>query len=299
MIYYLILTIIYKRGDMMIIDAHTHTFPEKIAKKTIDFLQDKAQSVAYTEGTDNALKRSMQNAGIDVSVILPVSTNVGQVEKLNDIAINKNEVWRETGLFSLGCMHPDYENFAAELKRLKSNGITGIKLHPAYQNTDIDDIKFLRIIDVACAEGLAVVIHAGLDIGIMHHNFASVNQIENVIKEIAPEKFVLAHMGGWKGWNEVEKELCGENVYFDTSFSLGEYEPPENVFVPEEKRKMLTKEQFKKIVEKHGYNKILFGSDSPWSEQKSTIEKIKNCGLDEEKLDLIFGLNAQKLFGIA
>lgn len=282
----------------MIIDAHTHTFPEKIAKKTIEFLQEKAESVAYTDGTDIALQNSMKNSAVDYSIILPVMTNNGQVEKLNDIAITKNENYRQTGLFSLGGMHPDYENYAAELKRIKANGITGIKLHPAYQNTDIDDIKFLRIIDAACAEGLAIVIHAGLDIGIMHHNFASVKQIENVLKEIAPEKFVLAHMGGWKGWDEVEKELCGENVYFDTSFSLGKYEPPKNVFVPEEKRKMLSKEQFKTIVEKHGYDKILFGSDSPWSKQKTTIEKIKESDLKEEKLDMIFSLNAQKVFSI-
>ena len=282
----------------MIIDAHTHTFPEKIAKKTIEFLQAKAESVAYTEGTDSALQESMQKAGIDVSVLLPVVTNTAQVEKLNDIAIKKNEGFAQTGLFSLGGLHPDYEDYAREIKRLAENGITGIKLHPAYQNTDIDDIKFLRIIECACAEGLAVVIHAGLDIGIMHHNFASVGQIENVIKEIAPEKFVLAHLGGWKGWDEVEKELCGENVYFDTSFVLGEYVPPENVFVPEEKRKMLSGEQFARIVKKHGYDKVLFGSDSPWSEQSETIEKIKNCDLDESKLDLIFSENAKRIFGI-
>lgn len=282
----------------MIIDAHTHTFPEKIAKKTIEFLQAKAESVAYTEGTDSALQTSMQNAGIDMSVILPVATNAGQVEKLNDIAIKKTEKYRQTGIFSLGCMHPDYENYAAELKRIKQNGITGIKIHPAYQDTDLDDIKFLKIIDAACSEDLAVVIHAGLDIGIMHHNFASAEQIENVIKEIAPEKFVLAHMGGWKGWDEVEKELCGENVYFDTSFVLDEYEPPKGVIVPPEKRKMLSKEQFKRIVEKHGYDKILFGSDSPWGEQKETVEKIKNCSLDESKLENIFSINAKKVFSI-
>lgn len=282
----------------MIIDAHTHTFPEKIAKKTIEYLQAKAESVAYTEGTDSALQTSMKNAGIDISVILPVATNAGQVEKLNDIAIKKTEKYSQTGIFSLGCMHPDYENFAAELKRIKQNGITGIKIHPAYQDTDLDDIKFLKIIDAACSEDLAVVIHAGLDIGIMHHNFASAEQIENVIKEIAPEKFVLAHMGGWKGWDEVEKELCGENVYFDTSFALDEYEPPKGVIVPPEKRKMLSKEQFKRIVEKHGYDKILFGSDSPWGEQKETVEKIKNCSLDESKLENIFSINAKKVFSI-
>lgn len=282
----------------MIIDAHTHTFPEKIAAKVVESLQAKANSRAYTDATDAALINSMQKAGIDCSVLLPVMTNTSQVQKLNDIAIEKNESFSKTGLFSLGGMHPDFEEYKKELRRIAKNGITAIKLHPAYQGVALDDTRFLRIIECACEEGLAVVIHAGLDIGIMHHNFASVKQIQNVLKEINPDKFVLAHMGGWKGWDEVESELCGENVYFDTSFSLGSYVPPEGVYVAQEKRKMLTKEQFKRIVEKHGYDKIIFGSDSPWSDQTQALESLKQCGLDKEKLDLILGENARKVYKI-
>ena len=257
----------------MIIDSHTHTFPDSIAPKVIPSLQAKAESRAYTDGTDSALKKSAEISGIDFCIQLPVMTNVTQVVKLNDIALKKNEKYTQTGLFSLGGMHPDFEDYAAELKRIADAGITGIKLHPAYQNTDLDDIRFLRIIEKACENSLAVVIHAGLDIGIMHHNFSSVSQIETVLREINPDKFILAHMGGWKDWNTVEKELCSENVFFDTSFSLGSYIPPEGYSLPEEKTKMLSKEQFERMVKKHGANKILFGSDSPWSDQKRRLRE--------------------------
>ena len=282
----------------MIIDAHTHTFPAAIAPKVIAHLQDKAESMAYTDGTDDALRHSMAQCGIDISVQLPVMTNAGQVEKLNDIAIQKNLHTTETGLYSLGGMHPDYEKYSEELTRIARAGITGIKLHPAYQGVDLEDIRFMRIIGKANELGLAVVIHAGLDIGIMHHNFASVKQIENVLNTLFPAKFVLAHMGGWKDWNSVEKELCGENVYFDTSFSLGAYVPPKGYDVPEDKRQMLSKSQFIRMIQKHGADKILFGSDSPWSAQAKSIQSIKNCRFTAEQEEMIFYRNAKRIFGI-
>ena len=282
----------------MIIDAHTHTFPEKIAAGVIEHLQSKAESRAYTDGTDSGLRDSMKKAGIDVSVLLPVMTNPSQVEKLNDIAIKKNESFSETGLFSLGGMHPDYENYGAELSRIKSRGLTGIKLHPAYQDVDLDDIRYMRIIEKAAELDLAVVIHAGLDIGIMHHNYSDVNMICTVLKEINPQKFVLAHLGGWKGWDDVESTLAGENVYMDTAFVLGNYEPPEGIFVPDEKRKMISDEQFCRIVKKHGADRILFATDSPWSSQKDTLDRVCSIITDKTEQNKILGENAKKLFCI-
>ena len=195
-------------------------------------------------------------------------------------------------------MHPDYENYRAELSRIKSEGVAGVKLHPAYQNTDLDDIRYMRIIECACELDLAVIVHAGLDIGIMPYNFSSVKHICNVLKTVAPEKLILAHLGGWKGWNDVESTLCGENVYMDTAFVLGAYEVPEGMSVPEEETKMLTDEQFTRMVKKHGADKILFGTDSPWSDQKKTLTKIKALIPDSEEQTQILSANAQKLLKI-
>lgn len=73
-------------------------------------------------------------------------------------------------------MHPDYADYKSELLRLKENGIPGIKLHPAYQHTNLTDLKMMHIIDYASQLGLIILIHAGIDIGIYDHNYADVEQ---------------------------------------------------------------------------------------------------------------------------
>ena len=45
-------------------------------------------------------------------------------------------------------------------------GLKGIKLHPTYQNTYIDDIRYERIIGYAVELGLLVSIHCGRDLGL-------------------------------------------------------------------------------------------------------------------------------------
>ena len=147
----------------MIIDFHAHIFPDHMAAGVIDKLSRLSRSIAFTDGTFNVLAHSMDNANIDLSIILPVATNDHQVKKLNDLAARSNE--RQSKTFTLGAMHPDFTNYAEELSRIAQLGLKGIKIHPVYQQTNIDDIKFLRILDRAAELNLFVVTHAGADIG--------------------------------------------------------------------------------------------------------------------------------------
>ncbi len=47
----------------MVVDFHTHIFPEKIAGKTITYLEEKAHIKAFNDGTEEGLIRSMEAAG--------------------------------------------------------------------------------------------------------------------------------------------------------------------------------------------------------------------------------------------
>ena len=137
----------------MIIDIHTHIFPDKIADRTIDALSRAAHLNPHTNATAEQLTVSMQEAGIDISVNMPVATAARQVMKLNDSSVRQNEIYFENAsvprILSFGCMHPDYEDWHSELARMKELGLKGFKIHPVYQDTDIDDIRFLRIFERA------------------------------------------------------------------------------------------------------------------------------------------------------
>ena len=59
----------------MIIDFHAHTFPEKISSKVVKKLGMAAHILAYTDGSIDGLTASMERAGVDYSVNLPVMTS--------------------------------------------------------------------------------------------------------------------------------------------------------------------------------------------------------------------------------
>ena len=94
-------------------------------------------------------------------------TSAEQVEKVNSALIAQKETLMEQGILTFGGMHPEYENFKNELIRLRQHHVPGIKIHPAYQNTDIDDSKMMRIIDFASEQGLIVLTHAGITTAII------------------------------------------------------------------------------------------------------------------------------------
>ena len=279
----------------MIIDFHVHTFPSEISERVLAKLSRTSHTKYFTDGSSQGLLSSMKDASVTYSVNLPVMTRIDQVEKINHKLIEERENLFAQGIITFGGIHPDYTDYKTELKRLKDNGIKGIKIHPAYQNTDIDDIRFLRIIDYASNIGLIVLTHAGIDIGIFDHNYASVSQILHVLDTVHPDKFVLAHMGGSGRWKDVEQDLAGADVWFDTAFSIGPVTQDDAKSGTPYLSCNLSDEDFIRIARKHGTNKILFATDSPWEGQKDYIRRMENLPLAAHEKEQIFSENAIRL----
>ena len=281
----------------VIIDFHAHTFPEQIAKRAIAKLSESAHIKNYLDGTLDALKLSMQEAGIDYAVLLPVATKPAQQEDINKAAVLTNVCFQETGILSFGGIHPDNENYRQIIRELASNGVRGIKLHPVFQQTNFDDIRYLRIMECACENGLIILTHAGLDASFPEQTFAAPHRIHNALKEIQPDKLVLAHMGGWNLWDEAEELLAPYHVYLDTAYSLSPLRS--NTGAPtDEHYKPLSREQFLRMVKAFGADHILFGSDSPWTDLKESLSLIRESGLPDADVNDILGNNAAKLLGI-
>jgi len=282
----------------MIVDIHTHTFPDKIAARTVEKLQSMSHTHPFTDGTVQSLRAAMATAGIDRSVVVPVATNAHQVPHVNDASIALNE--QGGGVLSFGCMHPDFDGWKAELARLADSGVKGIKLHPVYQEVNFDDPRFLRILDRCAEVGLLVLTHAGRDVGFPDAaDYVSPQRIASAIRQTDGVTLICAHMGGWRQWDDVERLLPETGVYIDTSFSLGAMTSNNDGYYPTpESLQLLGEAQFVRIVRAFGAERVLFGTDSPWGEQTESLQRLRALPLTDEELTAILGGNAQTLLGL-
>ncbi len=269
----------------MVIDFHTHIFPDKIAGPTISALSKNASIVPWLNGTKEGLLESMREAGVDVSINLPAMTRATQLGSINTFAKRLNEEnYTQGRLISFAGFHPDIESYEEELHKIKENGFLGIKLHPDYQGTFFDDEKYVNILKCAKELDLITVTHAGLDGAFIGQEIkCTPTRVQRVLDKLGGyPKLVLAHLGGNELFEQVYRDLAGCDVYFDTSYVLISTE----------------KEKFAKMLEKHSSDKILFATDSPWQGQGPMIEKLISYNLTKAEQDKILYKNATKLLNI-
>lgn len=260
---------------MHIIDFHTHYFPDKIAHDAIISLEQKGAIRAFTDGTRSGLEKSMQSAGISLALNLPVATSPEQVQSINRWAENNNHA----PVLSLGAIHPLSKDPGAIISEVKERGLRGVKMHPEYQDFSPDDTALDPIWKACIRHSVFVVFHAGADVAFkmpFRSNPAKFAALHHRHPEL---RMVLAHFGSWTQWDEVEKDLTGLDLYLETSFTCG--------FMEDAK--------FAELIRKHGADKVLFGTDSPWRDQKKELEGISRLGLSDVEMDMILHRNAEKL----
>ncbi|MCX8093981.1 MAG: amidohydrolase family protein [Candidatus Goldbacteria bacterium] len=267
----------------MLIDFHTHFYPEDIAQNTVKKLSQLAGFKFYGEGTIDSLKQFMEMDGVDISINAPVATKPEQVKSINRkmIDINKNE----KNIICLGAMHPLFgknDNVEEEIDFIVKNGIKGIKMHPEYQSFYPDDGGMKVIYDACIKNDIFILFHAGADAAFDFDDAKGTpKRFRQVIKSYPKLKIILAHMGGYQMWDMVYKELVGLNVYFDTAFCN---EMDDNIMA--------------NLIKEHGCDKIVFGTDFPWERVSVLSNKIKKLINDTESKNKIFCLNAKKLLNI-
>lgn len=273
--------------ELNFIDFHTHAFPDKIAQKTISFLSQKGGIPPYSDGSIGGLRQVLTKAGISAGVVLPVVTKPGQFASITGFAKEINEKYQNpeegTVMVSFGGIHPDCDDYRAELRAIVDAGLIGVKLHPDYQGVFFDDVRFLRIMEYASELGLIILTHAGLDVGIPDPIRCTPDRVKNVMRQVHPKKLVLAHMGGNALFEDVLEQIAGEDVYFDTAYCLNKMEP----------------DFFVKLCRAHGTDKVLFATDCPWGEPEDFVKVLQKMPFTDEELQFIAHRNAEQLLGLS
>lgn len=258
----------------MIIDFHTHCYPDTVAPKAIANLFNFGV-LTHTDGTVQGLKDSMQTAKVDLSVFLPIATRPNQFNKLNDFA---KSIECEQ-IISFGSVYPFDENWKEIIDYVAKIGLKGIKLHPDFQEFYFSEKRIEDIIGYALDKNLLVTVHVGVDPYCLELVYSVPQMVSKLVDKFKSRNFILAHLGGHLYWNEVLDYIAGKTCTIDTALTIGAIN-----------QKMLIK-----ILEKHGYDNVVFGSDSPCGSQRISVKTFKTLNISPENLDKIFYKNALKL----
>ncbi len=281
----------------MIIDAHTHLFPDKIRKNREKFFSDEpAFKKLYQSAKSRLLGAaemlaSMDAEQVDKSVIFGFPwRNEALFKRHNDYIGEVVNRYPER-FIGLGCFDPFSDGAAEEtLRCLNETGLSGIGELAFYQ-TGIDKVSLAKlepVMEICRNRNLPVLIHTNEPIGHQYPGKTpnTLAQIYQLVVTFPKNKIVLAHWGGGLFFfsllkKEVKQRL--KNVYFDTAASPYLYDA--NVY--------------RLAIELMGVEKILFGSDFPLLPPARYFDEMKTAGLLADELQQICGGNAAKLFNVA
>ena len=263
----------------MIIDFHTHIFPQPKGAAILSDLSGRAAISHYTDGSLDSLLQSMQQSGIKVSFVSRISTRPEGVATVN-LWLQKNI---QEGIWPMATVHPELPDLEVYIATLKNMGFKGIKLHLDYQGCYADDRKMYPVYEAAQALRLPILFHAGLDRGLPPPVRATPRRLLNVHQKFQNLTMIAAHMGGEDNYDETETHLLGTNIYFDTSFVL----------------RIMGKSTLKRFFSKHPIDRFLFGTDSPFTDQTTELNYFWDLPfLNQDSKEKILGLNAVKLMDL-
>lgn len=265
---------------MKIFDTHVHIFPDKIASKaSVNIGKFYDLAMEYDGSVTKELELVEENH-VDKCLVQSVATTASQVTHINDFiakAVNEHSD-KFVGFCSL---HPDLtkEKIEAEVDRIISLGLKGIKLHPDFQKFKIDDREAYKIYEIAEDRKLPILFHTGD----FRYEYSSPSRLANVLGDFPKLIAIGAHFGGWSEWDEGERCLADkENVYVDTSSSFYSMSP----------------EKAKEYINAFGEDRVMFGTDYPMWNLKNELEYMDKISLSDEAREKIMYKNACKLLGV-
>lgn len=261
----------------IIIDAHAHIFPTKIAEKAVagigSFYSDLKM---HLDGTAETLISSGASAGVSKFIVQSVATVPQQVEGINNFIAESVKKYPDK-FIGFAAIHPDYPDIEKELDRAVSLGLKGVKIHPDFQQFNIDDKRAMKIYEII--EGrLPILIHMGDS----RYQWSKPARLVNVLEAFPKLEVIGAHFGGWSEWDDAAKILGGRRIWVDTSSSLYAMSP----------------KRVRELIDIYGVENVLFGTDYPMWTAAGELELFEKIRLSDSEREMIFHKNAERLLKI-
>jgi hypothetical protein len=155
--------------------------------------------------------------------------------------------------------------------KIREYQVRGIKLHQAWNPFTIDSNEFNSLVEVARANRLPVFIHL--------YSKRETQKLCQFIVNNHDVTFIIAHMLGLDIFQEENKNLS--NVYFDTSGS-----------------ERVRGKDIQEAIELFGYERVVFGTDTPYASIGDQINKIEQLKLSDNVKEHIFRLNIENIISV-
>ncbi|MEA5012634.1 MAG: amidohydrolase family protein [Angelakisella sp.] len=240
-----------------IADAHAHIFPQKIAQKAVGSIGSFYNIPMCHEGVAHALVESGNRIGVQKYLVCSTATTPSQVISINDFIYEKCSQYSE--FVGFATLHPNFEDLEAEVERIASMGLYGVKLHPDFQKFEIDAPHAIPLYRACAKAKLPILFHTGDD----RYDFSAPHRLYNALEQVPDLVCIAAHFGGYQNWDEAYHWLKHPNVWFDTSSSLFS----------------LSMEEAMKMMEHLGFDRFMFGSDFPMWDHVEELERFNRLPL--------------------
>jgi len=276
----------------MIIDCHTHIFPDEIRKDRKAFCEkDKGffsiykDSKARMAGVEDLIA-SMDASGVDRSVICSFPWGRPDLCSLqNQYLIESASRYPNRLIVFISLLFSIPEWSERELDRGMKGGAKGIGEIAFYDremsSEDIDSMKSILTEMERC--GIPLLLHTNERIGHSYPGKGStpLERFYELILSFPNLPIILAHWGGGLPFYELMPEVAKNmvNVYYDTAASPFLY----------------SKRIYAIASEIVGLEKILFGTDFPLLYPRRYFEELEGSGLSKGDQEKILGLNFLRL----
>jgi predicted TIM-barrel fold metal-dependent hydrolase len=278
----------------MIIDCHTHIFPEEVrrdreafCKKDQGFLSIYKDPKSKMAGVEDLIA-SMDEFGIDQSVICGFPWNQPDLCSLHNqylMASASRYPNRLIVFVMLLFSNPDWSE--KELDRALKDGARGAGeiafYHDEMTSQDIHSVK--PILTEMEKRGIPLLLHTNETIGHAYpgKGRTPLDRFYELILSFPNLSIILGHWGGGLPFYELMPEVAKgmTHVYYDTAASPFLY----------------SKRIYTIVREIVGIEKILFGTDFPLISPGRYFKEMEESGLPKQDQKKILGLNFSRRFG--
>ncbi len=278
----------------MIIDAHTHIFPEEVCRRREDFFADEpAFRLLYDSPkakmvTPEELVGALDEEGVEAAVVLGFPWRQEKLWRRHHEVIQEAMRRFPRRLAGFCAVHLLSPGAPREVERCLSAGFKGVG-ELAWYLEDLGSALTTVLGPIAelCQHyRVPLLLHTNDPVGHTYPGKApmSLPELYRAIKTFPEIDWILGHWGGGLPFYGLMKKEAPEvfrRVYFDTAASPYLYRP----------------EIYRLGMEMAGPEKILFGSDYPLLPPSRYLKEIEGTDLSEEWREMLLGKNAAKLLG--